>query len=49
MPFEADVVRVRPRFKLGQDERPEIYADIVGHLGDPALVEWMNRANPGRR
>jgi transcriptional regulator len=45
VPFEAEVVSVRPRFKLGQDERPETYAEILAHLGDPELEAWMRRAN----
>jgi len=50
--FRAEPVRVDARFKLGQDERHDVYADILQGLqkqgGGPALCEWMRRFNPGR-
>lgn len=45
--FRATVRQLAGRFKLGQDERPEILADILAHA-DPALARWMRRFNPGR-
>lgn len=49
--FEADIVREQTRCKLGQDERDDVYADILGGLtasGAHELVAWMRRYNPGR-
>jgi transcriptional regulator len=41
--FRAQVRRVIPRFKLGQDERPAVREAIIGSLGDTALAHWMRR------
>jgi transcriptional regulator len=46
--FRARITALRGRFKLGQDERPEILADILAGLPDPALARWMRRFNKGR-
>jgi transcriptional regulator len=46
--FRAEVTRLEGRFKLGQDERPEMLRDIVARHPDAALVRWMRRFNPGR-
>jgi transcriptional regulator len=50
--FRAEVIDVQQRYKLGQDERDDVFADIVGGLaGDPGsgpLLHWMHRFNPGR-
>ena len=49
--FRAEVVDCQERYKLGQDERDDVYADILAGLGaqaDPALPAWMRRFNPGR-
>ena len=50
--FRAEPVTVNERFKLGQDEREDVYADILSGLqrqGDnAALCDWMRRFNPGR-
>jgi transcriptional regulator len=49
--FRAEVVDCRQRYKLGQDERDDVFADILTGLsaaGDPALLDWMRRFNPGR-
>jgi transcriptional regulator len=46
--FRARITALRGRFKLGQDERPEILADILARLPDPALARWMRRFNKGR-
>lgn len=49
--FRAEVVECRERYKLGQDERDDVLADILAALDtreDRALVDWMRRFNPGR-
>jgi transcriptional regulator len=46
--FRAVVVERRAKFKLGQDERNDVFADITQALkrdGDPELLDWMERAN----
>jgi transcriptional regulator len=51
VPFEATVVEQRAKFKLGQDERDTIYADIVAGVaksGEDELLAWMRELNPGR-
>jgi len=50
--FRAVVVERRAKFKLGQDERDDVYADITQALsggGQTELREWMERANAPRR
>ena len=39
--FRAHVVSVHPTFKLGQDERPEIFREIVDRIEDDALAAAM--------
>lgn len=42
--FEANIVEIRPRFKLGQDERRDVFADIMSGLeagGTDDLRKWM--------
>jgi transcriptional regulator len=46
--FRARVTRVRPRFKLGQDEAPDILQTILSGLPDPELARWMRLFNAGR-
>lgn len=50
--FHAVVREERPRFKLGQDERDDVYADIRRALAasdsDAGLLAWMERFNPDR-
>jgi transcriptional regulator len=41
--FDAEVRAVRPRFKLGQDERADVLADILRNHPNQALVAWMRR------
>ncbi len=41
--FVADIVTARPRFKLGQDERPDVRARIAEHFADTPLGAWMER------
>jgi len=51
VPFEARVVEQRAKFKLGQDERESVFAEIteaLGRSGSDALVEWMKEFNPRR-
>ena len=44
--FRAAVCHVDARFKHGQDEDIEVYADIVGALGEHPLAAWMQRSRP---
>ena len=51
--FEADVDESRGRFKLGQDERDDVFKDILRGLaaqgpGSEPLRDWMDDFNPGR-
>ena len=49
--FRAEVVSSREKYKLGQDERDDVYVDILAGLDaqpDTGLPEWMRRFNPGR-
>jgi transcriptional regulator len=51
VPFEAKVIEQRARFKLGQDERDAVFAEITEGLtrsGADALVAWMRELNPDR-
>lgn len=51
IPFEAAVREVRAAFKLGQDERDDVYGDILrglSALGQDELLAWMQRFNFGR-
>jgi transcriptional regulator len=51
VPFEAKVVEQRAKFKLGQDERDAVFAEIteaLGRSGSDALLAWMRELNPGR-
>lgn len=42
--FRARVRATHARFKLGQDETPETFGEIVDGLGDGPLTEWMKRS-----
>ena len=46
--FRAPIVTVEARFKLGQDERDEVFADIVNGFDGQVLGEWMRRFNRDR-
>jgi transcriptional regulator len=46
--FHADVTRIEPRFKLGQDENVETLREILDRHPDPMLVRWMRRINRKR-
>lgn len=46
--FRATVTSLSGKFKLGQDEKPETFASIMGSLPDEATLSWMLRFNKGR-
>jgi transcriptional regulator len=46
--FRARVTRMRAKFKLGQDERPDTLRTILSNLPDGALSQWMCRFNRSR-
>jgi transcriptional regulator len=51
VPFLATVVEQRAKFKLGQDERDAVFAEIVEALEQSKpgpLVAWMRELNPKR-
>jgi len=51
IPFVATVVEQRPKFKLGQDERDAVFAEVteaLGQSGSDALLAWMRELNPDR-
>lgn len=41
--FRAHVEHVHATFKLGQDENPQTFGEIIQGHDNPALVEWMQR------
>ena len=41
--FRAAIQRVTPRFKLGQDEKPGVFSEILRGLGNHPVAEWMRR------
>lgn len=52
IPFRAHVRAINAKFKLGQDERDDVYPEIIRGLsrtGSEELVSMMEAANPGRR
>lgn len=51
IPFRAHILAANAKFKLGQDERDDVYPEIIHGLsrgGNGPLIEMMNEANPGR-
>lgn len=51
VPFDAKVLEQRAKFKLGQDERDAVFAEITEALqlsGADPLVAWMKELNPNR-
>jgi transcriptional regulator len=49
--FRANLRSRRVKFKLGQDERPDVYPNIVAGLsaeGRDDILEWMANANAHR-
>ena len=45
--FRARVIETHARFKLGQDENPQTFDEIVAGLDDAALAAWMTRSARG--
>jgi transcriptional regulator len=41
--FRTTITGITARFKLGQDERPEVFDSIVHCLGDDPVTAWMHR------
>lgn len=46
--FRAPIASIEARFKLGQDERDEVYSDVVAGLDGDDLAGWMRRFNSAR-
>ena len=46
--FRATVRSMTGRFKLGQDEQPDVLNSILSAHPDAALTRWMERMNEGR-
>lgn len=49
--FQMTILSRRAKFKLGQDEPPDVLADILRGVeagGDRELLDWMQRFNAGR-
>ncbi|MFA7595223.1 MAG: FMN-binding negative transcriptional regulator [Novosphingobium sp.] len=46
--FRAYVRRLEPLFKLGQDEDPAVFGEMLEHMPDPKLAEWMAAFAEGR-
>ncbi|MFT3763808.1 MAG: FMN-binding negative transcriptional regulator [Pseudoxanthomonas sp.] len=44
--FRAHVESVEATFKLGQDEAPDTFDEIVAGVDDDALRQWMLRSRP---
>ena len=46
--FRARILSFDARFKLGQDERPDVLGQILSGLAGDPLADAMRRFNPGR-
>lgn len=46
--FDAEVRAVDATFKLGQDEQPDIFRQLIAGLESPDLRAWMQRFAGGR-
>jgi transcriptional regulator len=46
--FRATILSGSASFKLGQDEDPTSYGEIIVRHEDKAMIDWMHRLNPGR-
>jgi transcriptional regulator len=46
--FRSPIVGIEARFKLGQDERDEVFSDIAEGLDGTELANWMRRFNANR-
>ncbi|WP_176596358.1 MULTISPECIES: FMN-binding negative transcriptional regulator [Sphingobium] len=42
--FRATITGVSARFKLGQDEKPAVFGEILTGLGDHPIAAWMKDA-----
>lgn len=41
--FQAEIKSINATFKLGQDENPIVFDEIIAGLGDSSLSRWMLR------
>lgn len=48
MAFRAHVRSVDATFKLGQDETPQTFTEVLAVMQDETLARWMRDFNPGR-
>lgn len=46
--FEAKVIDLQAKFKLGQDESDQDLGEIIARHPDPVLTRWMRRMNAAR-
>jgi len=46
--FTATILKVDARFKLAQDEPPPVVRETLDHLGDDALIRWVEAMNADR-
>jgi transcriptional regulator len=46
--FEARVVDLQAKFKLGQDESDQSLGEILVRHPDPVMTRWMRRMSPAR-
>jgi len=46
--FRGSVTALQQRYKLGQDERAEVFAAQLARRDGTSLADWMRRFNPGR-
>lgn len=46
--FRARVIDVQGKFKLAQDERPEVLHALLANHPDPAMRRWIRRFNADR-
>jgi len=44
--FQAEIRSVDATFKLGQDEKPGVFQQIINGLDQGPLQQWMQRFNP---
>lgn len=41
--FTLTARNVKARFRFGQDERPEVWRELVANNSDPGVIAWMRR------
>jgi transcriptional regulator len=46
--FKAQILDLNARFKLAQDEHPDVLSSILEHHPDEALAQWMRMFNKQR-